>query len=182
MAVHVLHRPANTGLRPLILPRQAAKRHSLDISTLPASQQSGPRPLMLPQQLAKRPPAPTRSTTLGVGLIHGRQSSFMRKSISDQDCRLDSPRVRNVTPPPRQSRLFSDIMTLLNDDGELYDEPLVDVSTTISTVDSQQSVPGSSVYMPSESSMIMESIDQEERLLTLIGMLGEARSREQMIR
>lgn len=175
-----MHRPANTGLRPLLLPCQAAKRHSLDLTAFHTRQRSGPRPLMLPQQLAKRPAPPTRSSTLDVGIIHGRQSSFMRKSMSVQDCRSGSSQHPDPTSPPRQSRLFSDILTLLkrNDDSNV--EPLVDLSTTTETDEpSQQRIlPSSSLFMSPESSMIMESIDQEGRLLAIIGLLDDAMSRE----
>lgn len=170
-----MHRPANNGLRPLLLPRQAAKRHSLDIASFPTRQRTGPRPLMLPQQLAKRPPPPPRSSTLDVGILHGRQSAFMRKSLSAQDCRLGSPKQQDLTSPPRQSRLFSDIFTLLKRDDDTNVEPLIDLSTTVPEEDTQQGIlSSSSLYMSPESSMIMESIDQEGRLLAIIGLLDDA--------
>ncbi|CAL1716168.1 unnamed protein product [Somion occarium] len=158
-----MYRPFNTGLRPLILPRQAAKRHSLDVSLI--RQGSGPKPLMLPQQLANKP-LPARSSTLDTLP----QKTLLRRSMSVQDYLFSQE--RKQATPPRQSRLLNDILALLNHDGTL--EPLADMSG-MATGDSQKPILEDSFQRLSpESSIILDGTGQEDGFLAVLGLLDEA--------
>ncbi|KAI0076193.1 hypothetical protein K474DRAFT_1663317 [Panus rudis PR-1116 ss-1] len=125
-----MHRPVNTGLRPLILPRVAAKRHSLDITEIGIASlrkaSVGPRPLLLPQQLANRPPS-TRSNALtatpqGPTTLSKISKTALRRSMSLHDILIPVPPIpvetQEATPRKttghRNTHLMDEILTILN--------------------------------------------------------------------